>query len=419
MFRRARYQQGSLQRIRRKRGPDCWVFRWYELNGAGRRRYRKAVVGTVELYPTESNAQTAVAALRLTINQEAPRSKWQPILIQDLINHYKETELRLDVSEGDPDEHEKAYSTKKAYRIFLDRWIKPRWGSFSIRDVRTIAVEEWLRRLTLPSGKRMANGTKAKTRNIMHALFNHAIRYEWLAQNSNPISHVRQSAKRERIPDVLDVAEFQALLSQLALRERALVVLDAVTGLRRSELLGLKWSDVDFERLEIHVVRAIVHQVVGRCKTEASKRPLPLDPTVAEELWSWKQSTPYNQPEDWVFASNRMNGKQPLSPDSLLSRQIHPAVKRVGITKRVGWHTFRHTYSTLLKANGEDIKVVQELLRHANSRITLDIYTQALTPAKREAQTRIANLILPKKSMVGESLTNPFKPSLSEAGSAN
>jgi integrase len=84
-----------------------------------------------------------------------------------------------------------------------------------------------------------------------------------------------------------------------------------------------------------------------------------------------------------------------------------------------GWHTFRHTYSTLLKANGEDIKVVQELLRHANSRITLDIYTQALTPAKREAQSRIANLILPKKTMVGESVTNPFKPSLTEAGSAN
>jgi len=419
MLRRTRYQQGSLQRVRRKRGPDCWVFRWYQLESEDRRRYRKAVVGTVEQYPTESSAQTAIAALRLTINQEAPRSKWQPILIRDLINHYKETELRLDVPEGDPDEHEKAYSTKKAYRIFLDRWIKPHWGSFSIREVRTIAVEDWLRRLTLPTGKRMANGTKAKTRNIMHALFNHAIRYEWLAQHSNPISHVRQSAKRERIPEVLEVPEFQALLSQLALRERTLVVLDAITGLRRSELLGLKWFDVDFKQLEIRVVRAIVHQVVGRCKTEASKRPLPLDPTVAEELWLWKRSTPYNRPDDWVFASNRMNGKQPLSPDSLLSRQIHPAAKRVGITKRVGWHTFRHTYSTLLKANGEDIKVVQELLRHANSRVTLDLYTQALTPAKREAQSRIANLILPKKTMVGESLTNPFKPSSSEAGSAN
>jgi len=52
----------------------------------------------------------------------------------------------------------------------------------------------------------------------------------------------------------------------------------------------------------------------------------------------------------------------------------------------VGWHTFRHTYSTLLRANGEDVKVVQELLRHANSKITMDVYTQALSPAKRKAQ---------------------------------
>src|SRR5438034_3987576 len=97
MFRRTRYQQGSLQRVRRKRGTDSWVFRWYELNGAGRRQYRKAVVGTVEQYPTESSAQTAVAALRMTINHEAPRSKWQPILIRALINHYKESELRSDI----------------------------------------------------------------------------------------------------------------------------------------------------------------------------------------------------------------------------------------------------------------------------------------------------------------------------------
>ena len=69
----------------------------------------------------------------------------------------------------------------------------------------------------------------------------------------------------------------------------------------------------------------------------------------------------------------------------------------MGITKRVGWHTFRHTYSTLLRANGEDVKVVQELLRHANSKITMDVYTQALSPAKREAQGRVASIIFPKK----------------------
>ncbi len=153
-----------------------------------------------------------------------------------------------------------------------------------IKDVRTVAVEGWLKTLTLQDGSKMARGTKAKIRNIMHTLFNHAIRYEWLPQNTNPISKVRQSAKRERIPDVLEVSEFQALLQELSFRERTLVALDGITGLRRGELIGLKWSDIDFEKLQINVTRSVVHQVVGNCKTEASQKPVPLEASVAEDL---------------------------------------------------------------------------------------------------------------------------------------
>jgi site-specific recombinase XerD len=101
---------------------------------------------------------------------------------------------------------------------------------------------------------------------------------------------------------------------------------------------------------------------------------------------------------DWVFASPDMAGKQPYWPENLLRRHIQPAARRCGINKRIGWHTFRHSYATHLKANGEDIKVVQESLRHANSRITLDTYTQALTPAKREAQSKVVRMILPEQT---------------------
>jgi integrase len=68
---------------------------------------------------------------------------------------------------------------------------------------------------------------------------------------------------------------------------------------------------------------------------------------------------------------------------------IQPKTLELGITKRVSWHTFRHTFSTLLKGNGEDVKVVQELLRHASAKMTLDTYSQALTPAKRVALSMI------------------------------
>ena len=78
---------------------------------------------------------------------------------------------------------------------------------------------------------------------------------------------------------------------------------------------------------------------------------------------------------------------------------IQPVARKLGIDKHVSWHTFRHTYSTLLKANGEDVKVVQELLRHASARITLDIYSQALSPQKRAAQSRVVSMIRPKLSV--------------------
>jgi integrase len=63
--------------------------------------------------------------------------------------------------------------------------------------------------------------------------------------------------------------------------------------------------------------------------------------------------------------------------------------------KIVGWHSFRRTFTTLLKGSGEDVKTTQELMRHASSRITMDVYAQALTPAKRSAQRKLAELIRP------------------------
>jgi integrase len=74
-----------------------------------------------------------------------------------------------------------------------------------------------------------------------------------------------------------------------------------------------------------------------------------------------------------------------------------PAAVRAKIGKHIGWHTFRHSYTSLLKSNGEDVKAFQELLRHANSRITMDIYAQALTPAKRQAQDKVVQMVVPAR----------------------
>ena len=91
-----------------------------------------------------------------------------------------------------------------------------------------------------------------------------------------------------------------------------------------------------------------------------------------------------------------MKGKQPLWPETLWRRYGRPAVKAAGIDKRVGFHTLRHTYTTLLTQNNEDVKVVQELLRHANSRITLDLYAPSGHARKAAGAKQLVDRVLRK-----------------------
>jgi integrase len=114
----------------------------------------------------------------------------------------------------------------------------------------------------------------------------------------------------------------------------------------------------------------------------------------------------YGTATDWVFASEWTAGRMPPWANTLLTRFLEPAAKSASITKRVGWHTFRHTYSTLLKGNGEDVKVVQELMRHANFQTTMNVYTRAITTAKRDAQSRVVDVLMERPRTVKERREN-------------
>jgi integrase len=359
--------------VKNKRADESWLFRYYE-DVDGKRVHRNLKVGTVRELPRRRDAEKAVLSLRSNINNGVRA----PETVRDLVAHYRKHELTT---------ARKAFATVEAHESYLALHILPKWGEHKLSEVKTVAVEGWLESMDL------APATKTKIRNIMSAVWSHGIRHEWIS--FNPISKVRTSAKRLRGPDVLTPAEFQGLLKELPLRERAAVMLAGSTGLRRSELFALRWSDVNFFTMEIAVTRAVVRNHFGETKTEASHKPVPLHPAVKDALAEWRGKSPYKADEDFLFPSLRMNGKQPLMPDMVLRKIIRPALVRARVTgKVIGWHSFRHSLATNLRALGVDVKVAQELLRHANSRTTMDLYTQAVSADKRSASLRQVELLL-------------------------
>ena len=167
-----------------------------------------------------------------------------------------------------------------------------------------------------------------------------------------------------------------------------MVLLDATTGLRRGELLALRWKDIDSETMVANVTKSIYRNVIGDTKTIASRKPVPLHPVVLEQLKLWRAESEYPNDSDFLFPSIQKNGAQPLQADMILKRYIRPVLEQMGVTKRIGWHSFRHGLGTMLRQKQVDVKIAQELLRHANPRVTMEFYQQAMTDEKREAQDR-------------------------------
>ena len=348
--------------------------------------HRKAQVGDVKKYPTESAAHAAADALRLTINNQCAHRSLRRTTNNTLWEHYSQEELPL-----------KALSTQDAYIIYAKR------GNFSLEGIKTVEVERWLR------STEVADGTKAKIKWVMSALFSHAVRWEFCSHNPissgipvgsggkrAPSTGVRISSKRQHSPLVLSPEQVKLGLAKLEFRDQLLVFVDGSLGIRRGELGALRWLDCDFENMNFSVEHSYYWRRGGNLKstkTEASAKPLPMHPSLKDALAEWRSQSLYNLPEDFVFPSERLKGAKPLDLASVLMRKIQPAFKSVGIIG-VGWHTFRHTVGTMLAEMGEHQLTIRDYLRHSNLHVT-NKYLHATSKSKRSAQEKLVEAILP------------------------
>jgi integrase len=362
----ARYQYGDLRIRKRNKGPDVWQFRFFE-NG----KRKSVLVGTVEKLPTKADAVRAIEHRRIELNLENPQREFHSITVGGLIDRFMEEYAPKRCREN----------TQNNYRGLFDNHIRPRWGTEFVQNVKPMAIENWLE--SYPHSRQV----KSHVRNLMHTMFQAAIR--WEIAERNPVDLVRQTQKRLKTPRILTPPEFKALLGKLEEPYRDMVITIACLGLRVSELVGLRWGDIDFENLTLKIQRSFVRGVIYPTKTEASEGILPLDADLAEMLLARRTRSPYTTDSDYVFSGD--SGKVRW-PESMLHDHIKPAALKAEIGN-IGWHSFRHTYSTLLHALGTTPAVQKELLRHANIQTTLNVYTQAVSADKREAETKVVNAL--------------------------
>lgn len=286
-------------------------------------------------------------------------------------------------------------STANGYRWTIRRYLLPHLGKLALPQVGTADVQVLLSSLS----KKIAPRTVLSVRNRLRKIF--GVAKSWGYIESNPAHEVQMPALcdvREKI--VLTPEQMRRLLEELPEPYRTMALVAVLSGLRRGELFGLRWKSVNFGEGSIHVCESNYHGQQSQPKTRASRRFVFVDAVVLDALR--KIQPEVLDPNGYVFSSGKGTA---LNPENVRNRVLYPACDRAGIP-RVGWQSFRYTYTTWGNATVENIKALQNQLGHTDPKVTLSVYTQPQPEAQRQLASKIAGVLLPvaPKSDSGEEL---------------
>lgn len=288
--------------------------------------------------------------------------------------------------------------------------ISSRLGTARVTDVTRADVE------TLAAGMLklgLSPKTVRNTLSFLHSIFEHAIDEGWAREN--PVRRATRPGRRRQgdvDPDLqfLTLAELDAVLraipDEIVHRApaptrkgrrgpapppppdvlgpvlRVVVLAAAITGLRQSELLGLRWRDVDWVAQRIRVRNTFVrgeHSTDGKSDL-STRRSVPMADRLARELDRWSQRSEYGSADDLVFAHPQTGA--PLDRSKVTKR--FKAACRDAAVREVRFHDLRHTFATRLAASGQPLRTIQEFLGHADSKTT-QIYAH-YAPSEHEVQ---------------------------------
>ena len=288
-------------------------------------------------------------------------------------------------------------SSHQTYRGYIDHHIKPYIGSIPLNKLTSLELQKLYKKL-LDSGridrvesKKQPKGLSAKTVRNINQIISSAME---LAKEQrlilfNPTESCALPKLEHREMKTLTAEQLASFLQEA--KESGvyeMYYIELATGLRRGELLGLKWEDIDLRQGIIHVRRQVA-RINGEIteaplKTKNSYRAVSIGPDAVDILKAQKKKIA----DDYVFPSS--NGG-PISPDSVI-HMLHRVLKRAGLPK-VRFHDLRHTFATLALQNGVDIKTVSGMLGHFSAGFTLDTYAHVTTAAQKAAANTMGNVL--------------------------
>ena len=288
-------------------------------------------------------------------------------------------------------------SSHQTYRGYIDNHIKPNIGNIPLEKLTTMDLQKLYRTL-LTKGRverieaeNQPSGLSAKTVRNINQVISSALDLA-VAQKiipSNPTDACELPKVEQREMQTIPEEQLQAFLAEAkATGVYEMYYIELATGLRRGELLGLKWQDIDWKNGIIRVRRQIARvdgQIVEvPLKTKNSYRTVTISSQAIEVLKQQRAKTH----DQYVFPSP--NGG-PISPDSV-NNMLKRVLARAGIPK-VRFHDLRHTFATIALQNGVDIKTVSGMLGHFSAGFTLDTYAHVTTSAQKEAAQTMGNVL--------------------------
>ena len=293
-----------------------------------------------------------------------------------------------------------AKSTRDRSRSVIALHLKPAFGSLALRDLTPLTVQRFFSEM---ANSTLSDESNDKVRDVLSSVLGSAVRYGLLVKN--PVEGLRlPRAKRgRRSKPFITVQQFHALLEVIAEPYASMVFVAALTGLRPSDLVGLRWRNVHADSIVID--ERCCRGDWGAPKSDASNATVPVVPDVIARIHRLKTlsidvragrairhypAVKSDGPNDLVFQSPTKGA--PMRDNNVLVRHLKPAARKLGI-EWVNWQVLRRSFATSLKIAGADVKDAQALMRHSRASTTLDIYQQFVPESQRRAVESLGRLM--------------------------